>query len=78
MKITTKISRHKRIELAETELFELLCRGMHRIELEEDISYEVINSFTNQNKEWKITFIYNEKGWDVFLGCVSSVEVKNK
>ena len=68
MKITTKISRHKRIELAETELFELLCKKNEiiGIELEEDISYEVINSFTNQNKEWKITFIYNEKGWDVF------------
>jgi hypothetical protein len=72
-KIVTKLTRQKRINLAENEVFEYLCSYDFRLHeicsfgIEEDISNEVIFIIAFKSfADWKIKYIYNENGLDIF------------
>lgn len=74
MKIfATKLSRGKRLNLAERELFEylttcvfLIYEETTRIKIEEDISNELISSFPYKDT-WDLKFSYNENGYDCYI-----------
>lgn len=76
----TKITRAKRLEIADAELFEFLCfdnkiKKPVYFKIEEDISQELIHYFSLKHDDtWVIEYQYNEEGFDIF----SVVRVKAK